>query len=82
MEEVKPGLIRAQFNFKNKHKITLDIPYSSNSYQFVYINSQMMRYEPPSSPGGTARIGSHYTEWVNQLDEAIKANLRLAGSES
>lgn len=82
MTEMKPGLIRAKLNFKNKHKITLDIPYSADSYQLVYVDSQMMRYEPPSSPGGTAKIGGHYIDWVNALDERIKANLRAAASAS
>jgi len=82
MQEVRPGLIRANLNFKNKHKITLDIPYSANSYQLVYVSSQMMRYEPPSGSGGTAKIGGHYIEWVNQLDEQIKANIRAAAAAS
>jgi len=82
MNVVKPGLIQAKLNWKNKHKVTVDIPYSATSYQIVYVESVMMRYEPPSSPGGTPKIGSHYVDWVNQLDEAIKANLKAAASVS
>ena len=37
MDEVKPGLIRAYLDYSNKHKITIDILYSANSYQLVYV---------------------------------------------
>jgi len=82
MDEVKPGLIRANLNFKYKHKITLNIPYSTRSYQLVYVDSQLMRYEPPLGRGETARIGGKYLLWVKQLDEEIKANLKAAAAAS
>jgi hypothetical protein len=81
MQDVEPGLIRCELNFKSKHKAWVDIPYSEDSYSILYQKSVNLRYSPPSEEGSET-IKRHYNKWIRDLDESIKRNLGSIPSKS
>ncbi len=85
MEDVEPGLIRCELNFKTEHKAWVDIPYTAERYSILYKDSENLRYQPPSKPdpdniSGYAdkleTISGHYNNWIQALNASIQQELR------
>ena len=90
MEDVEPGLIRCELNFKADHKAWVDIPYTAERYSILYKNSENLRYQPPSqpdreNPSGYAdkleTISGHYNNWIQALNASIQQELRKIPSD-
>ncbi len=85
MQDVEPGLIRCELNYKTEHKAWGDIPYTAEGYSILYKNSENLRYQPPSQPdpdniSGYAdkleTISGHYNNWIQALNANIQQELR------
>ncbi len=75
MEDVEPGLIRCQLQFKVQHKAWVDIPYSTESYSIIYVKSENLRYQPYSEDRNRNTISGHYNNWIRALDNSIQEEL-------
>lgn len=55
--QVSEGLMRATFSKENnKHTVVVDIPYTAESYSFIYKDSTNMKAEPRSSAAVPKRV--------------------------
>ena len=82
MEDVEPGLIRCQLQYKIQHKAWMDIPYSTDSYSIIYIKSENLRYQPYSEDRNRNTISGHYNNWIRALDNSIQEELAKGPSAS
>ena len=65
--------IEATIIVRGKHTVVVSIPYTENSYSIEYKSSVNMDYKPNSD--GTFSINRSYNNWVNNLYQAINANI-------
>jgi len=79
MQDVEPGLIRCELNFKEKHKAWVDIPYSEEGYSILYQRSINLRYYPASDEE-PEMIKAHYNNWIRALDVSIQSELGMVSS--
>jgi hypothetical protein len=82
MEDVKPGLIRCQLQYKFKYKAWVDIPYSTESYSIIYVKSENLSYQPNNEERNVTTINGHYNNWIRALDNSIQAELAKGPSAS
>jgi hypothetical protein len=68
MNKVSPGHIIGTLHLRD-HIAIVDISYNSDNYSITYKDSTNLGYT------GT-NIHRNYNSWVNNLDKAIKANLK------
>ncbi|TQV63700.1 MAG: hypothetical protein FNT29_06590 [Halothiobacillaceae bacterium] len=67
MKDVEPGYMIATLTLRT-HLAQVDIHYNKQNYNIVYKNSTNLDYD------GTS-IHSNYNGWIQNLDNAIRANL-------
>jgi len=77
MQDVEPGLIRCELNFKEKHKAWVEIPYSEEAYSILYQRSINLRYFPADDIDPEL-IKAHYNNWIRALDVSIQEELAKA----
>lgn len=65
MSAVRPGLIKGNL-YTRGHEVTVNIPYTQNSYSIEYASSDNMRYNAKKH-----KIHPKYNQWVCNLDLAI-----------
>lgn len=69
MKIERPGLIMGSLSLRT-HLAQVDIPYTTKTYSINYRSSSNLKYD------ATARtIHSNYNSWVDNLNQAILANL-------
>ncbi len=71
MNVVKPGHILATLRNRS-HMATVDITYTTKSYDISYNGSTNLKYDPE---GPT--IHANYNSWILNLDTAIKNQLNM-----
>ncbi|MEX0830207.1 MAG: SHOCT domain-containing protein [Nitrospirales bacterium] len=79
MEDVKPGLIHCELNFKTAHKAWVDIPYSTEGYSILYQKSENLHYAAADDEG-PAIIKGHYNNWIRALNVSIQRELDRTAS--
>lgn len=67
MKDVEPGYMIATLTLRT-HMAQVDIRYNKQNYNIQYKNSSNLDYDGSS-------IHSNYNGWVQNLDNAIRANL-------
>ncbi len=65
MHEEKPGLIKGYLNVRS-HEVTVNIPYTQDSFSIEYVSSENMYYNPKKH-----RIHRKYKQWVRNLEVDI-----------
>lgn len=65
MSAVRPGLVKGYLSVRG-HEVTVNIPYTQNSYSIEYASSDNMRYNAKKR-----KIHPKYNQWVRNLDLAI-----------
>lgn len=69
VKEESPGNLVGTLHVRS-HSAVVDIPYSRESYNIIYKSSSNLRYDPELK-----EIHSNYNGWIQNLDNAIKAQL-------
>ena len=74
--EINANMIEATNTVRGKHTVVVTIPYSASSYSIDYKSSTNMDYKINSD--GTISIHPNYNSWVNNLNDAIRAEIDQA----
>lgn len=74
MVDVQQGHITATINVSEQQAV-VDIKYSTKKYSITYKSSTDLLFYPDKK-----KIDIDYTEWVQDLDNAIRAKLSTAGA--
>ena len=74
MVDVQPGHIIGTINISEEQAV-VDIKYGTKKYSITYKSSTDLLYHPDKK-----RIDIDYTEWVQDLDNAIRAKFSTAGA--
>lgn len=72
VDKREPGLVIATLNVRNKHIISVKIPYTTESYSLQYLSSDNMKYEVKE---GVPSIHPFYNRWVKNLRDSIDREL-------
>lgn len=72
IDKREPGELTATLNVRNKHSISVKIPYTAETYSLQYLNSSNMKYE---NKDGVASIHPFYNRWVKNLRDSIDREL-------
>ncbi|MBI2769171.1 MAG: hypothetical protein HYX47_06090 [Burkholderiales bacterium] len=73
VREEAPGRMVATLHVRGKHTVVTDILYSPTSFSLKYRDSVNMKYSPGAD--GRGMIHPFYNRWVEDLKEAIRANI-------
>lgn len=65
MSSVRPGLVKGHL-YARGHEVTVNIPYTQNSYSIEYASSGNMHYNAKKH-----KIHPKYNQWIRNLDLAI-----------
>lgn len=71
MKERSPGLITGTLSVRS-HMAKVEIPYSRTSYSIRYKDSSNLKYSAQNKT-----IHSNYNGWIQNLDNAIRAQLTM-----
>ena len=71
-QDVKPGLIRATINVRNKHTAVVNIPYDTQKYSILYESSENLKDD------GKGNIHKNYNSWVINLERAINKYIAMS----
>lgn len=66
------GSLLATLNVRNKHTITVELPYSVEKYSLRYKGSTAMKY---GQRDGIPVIHPYYNKWVQEFKETIRIEL-------
>jgi len=66
------GKLTARLLVRNKHAITVDLPYTTTQYSMIYKDSMNMNYEVSH---GVPEIHPSYNKWVDTLGKDIRTEL-------
>jgi len=69
IKEAGPGKLVGTLLLR-KHMAKIDIPYSEKGYSLLYRDSNQLNYKPE-----TGEIHKNYNGWIQNLDQAIQAQL-------
>lgn len=68
-----PGKMDATLSVRGKHTVIVLITYSTSTFSINYVDSADMKYEIKN---GEPSIHPYYNEWVKNLEEAIKIEVK------
>lgn len=72
IDKREPGELTATLNERNKHFISVKIPYTAETYSLQYLSSTNMKYE---NKDGVPTIHPFYNRWVKNLRDSIDREL-------
>jgi hypothetical protein len=70
--DAAPGVLVGTLHVRGKHTIVAEIRYSADRYSIIYRDSVNMKYSPG---GSTGMIHPFYNRWIDELRDAIRAEL-------
>ena len=68
-----PGKMDATLTVRGKHTVIVLITYTTSSFSINYVDSIDMKY---GTRDGEAHIHPYYNNWVKELEEAIKIEVK------
>ncbi len=74
MTEVEPGLIRGEILVRGKHKVAVNIPFTTTTFSILYLSSENMNYQLRD---GEPRIHPKYNSWIKNLERDIQNRIKL-----